>query len=194
MPDLQSRFPPRPTRVHEMCGTGAACFAAICAARLPVAGTPLFWVRESWRNETLNPLGLGDFIDPSQLLLAQAGNQAEALAVAEEALRDGALPLVVIELSQPLNLTAGRRLQLAAQAGKATGLCLIPEGAGSNAAETRWRCTPAFDPETETRADDGRSTLHRWDLIKNKSGTIGAWHVRWDSAARRLHDIIPVAP
>jgi protein ImuA len=49
---------------------------------------------------------------------------------------------------------------------------------GSNAAETRWRCIPLFDPED--------STLQSWELIKNKSGTIGAWTILWDAQAHRV--------
>jgi protein ImuA len=49
---------------------------------------------------------------------------------------------------------------------------------GSNAAETRWHCAPLFDP------DD--STLQRWKLIKNKSGTLKAWDVRWHGETRRI--------
>lgn len=178
--DLFSSFPLRKARVHEALGAAATSFAAVTAAQ---ADAGLLWVREGWRDEMPNPVGLSRFFDPSTLLVAQVKTQIEGLAVMEEGLRDGALPLVVIELSQPLGLTPGRRLQLAAQAGQSTGLCLISDGMGSNAAETRWHCAPVFDP------DD--STLQRWDLIKNKSGTLGAWHVRWDTASRRLRMVSP---
>jgi protein ImuA len=90
--------------------------------------------------------------------------------------------LVVFQLKDSLSLTAGRRLQLAAKAGKSTGLALISEGQGSNAAETRWRCAPVFDAED--------STLQSWELIKNKSGTLSVWHVRWNATSRRLH-VVP---
>lgn len=100
------------------------------------------------------------------------------LAVAEEALRSGCVSLVVAELSKGLDLTAGRRLQIAAKHGKTTGLMIIPQGMGSNTAETRWYCEPIFKPSD--------STLQRWTLMKNKSGTLGAWNVRWDTAARRI--------
>ena len=105
----------------------------------------------------------------------------------EEALRSGAVALVIVSLTKPLGLTEGRRLQLAAKEGKSIALALIPEGMGSNAAETRWRCIPHFD------ADDraGDSTLQRWELIKNKSGTLGVWYVRWDRASRRLAMVSP---
>lgn len=149
------------------------------------------WVRPHWLSEMPNPAGLSAWLDPSRLLLAQARDQTEVLAVAEDALRDGAAPLVVITLTESLSLTAGRRLQLAAEAGGATGLCLIPEGMGSPAAETRWHCAPVFDARTDAQARPD-STLQCWRLIKNKEGTLGAWHVRWDATARRLVVVSPV--
>ena len=126
----------------------------------------VLWVREGHRSEHLNPSGLYGFADPARLLMANVRHQTDGLAVAEEALRAGVLSLVVIETSKPLGLTPGRRLQLAAKAGDCLGLCLIPEGMGSNAAETRWRVQPVFD-ETPGASD---STLFHWSLIKNKSG------------------------
>lgn len=181
-PDLSTWFPLREARVHEVCGPSSLSFAAIAAAQ---ADDSVFWIREAWRPEVLNPVGLIGFFDPSKLLVAQVKDQTDGLAVMEEALRDGNLSHVVIELGEPLGLTEGRRLQLAAKAGKTIGLCRIPEGMGSNAAETRWHCAPIFDH------DD--STLQRWELIKNKSGTLGAWHVRWNTASRSLHVASPVA-
>ncbi|WP_417812401.1 ImuA family protein [Thalassospira alkalitolerans] len=145
------------------------------------------WVQEGWDVRQLNPSGFADFFDPARLIVCTTKGQTETLAVAEEALRSGAVSLVVMQLNQSLGLTEGRRLQLAARDGNATGLAIIPEGMGSNAAETRWRCTPVFDPS----ADASDSTLQKWELIKNKSGTLGVWHVRWDTAARRLVMVPP---
>jgi protein ImuA len=181
--DFRSFFPLRAGRVHEVCGPGAAGFAAIACSVIEGA---LIWIRENWREDRLNPVGLAVFFDPHRLLTVEAGNQVDVLASAEEALRDGSVAFVMLELSQPLGLTEGRRLQLAAKAGGSTGLCLIPEGMGSNAAETRWHAAPVYDPK------GGDSTLVRWSLIKNKSGTVGAWDVRWDHAARRLTMVSPV--
>ena len=173
-------YPPKRARVHEASGPACTSFALWTAAQ---TGAEVLWVREGWRPGQLNPLGFGGF-DPSRLILARTKDQTDTLAVAEEALRDGALPLVVLDLTAPIGLTAGRRLQLAAGAGRTTGLCLIPEGGGSNAAETRWQCTPVFDAQDSTRAC--------WSLIKNKSGTNGAWHVRWDAEAHRVAVVSPV--
>ncbi|MCG7624757.1 ImuA family protein [Epibacterium sp. Ofav1-8] len=181
MSDLDPRvFPPAKTRTHEVCGPGAYTFAFALAARL---GGHCMWVRGGWDSTEINPNGFADFIAPEDLTVCRTKDQLQTLAVAEEALRAGAVSLVVMRLNKPLGLTEGRRLQLAARDGRATGLALIPEGMGSNAAETRWRCTPVFDP--------GDSTLQRWEIIKNKSGTLGVWHVRWDAASRRFIMVSP---
>ena len=182
--EFAKSFPLKPARVHEASGPSNATLAAVCAAG---AQGPVLWIRDAWRPESINPLGLNAFFDPSKLLVAQVKDQVEGLAVAEEALRDGAVPLVIQEISEPLSLIQGRRLQLSAKAGKSTGLCLISQGMGSNAAESRWHCTPLFD-SFSAPAD---STLQRWELIKNKSGTLRSWHVRWDTASRRLHLVSP---
>lgn len=185
MNKLTSYFPPAELRMHEAFGPGADFFAFALAGRL---GGAVLWVRECWQAAAINPIGFARFIAPERLLLVQAEDQKQLLAVAEEALRSGAIRLVVMEISQPMDLTAGRRLQLAARDGRATGLAIIPEGMGSNAAETRWHCAPLFDAET-TGAD---STLQVWRLIKNKKGTLGAWHVRWDDATHRVIMVSPV--
>ena len=177
-------FPPATFRTHEICGVGAYMFAFALAARL---ASHTIWVRESWDSTQINPTGFANFVKPEALTVCSTGKQTETLAVAEEALRSGAVSLVVMQLNQPLGLTEGRRLQLAARDGKSTGLAINPEGKGSNAAETRWRCTPVFDPNTA--ASD--STLQKWELIKNKSGTLGVWYVRWDTASCRLVMVPP---
>lgn len=177
-------FPPKAGRVHEASGPAAWGFAAMLSG---LGKGPVLWITEAWETACINPVGLSVFMDPANLLTAKGKDQIEVLAVAEEALRDGSVPLVVLELTKPLDLTAGRRLQLAAEAGKSTGLCLIPEGMGSNAAETRWHCTPLYD----VAARGGDSTLQRWQLIKNKSGTLGSWDVRWDQTARRVIVVSP---
>ncbi|MBL4807481.1 MAG: hypothetical protein JKY31_09340 [Rhodobacteraceae bacterium] len=168
-------FPLRRGRTHEVCGPNTLTFAFALSGML---GGSVLWVNENWQVGQINPAGFSSFIRPQDLLFAKAKSQTDVLAVAEEALRSGAIPLVVMELSAPINLTTGRRLQLAAEAGQATGLCIIQENMGSNAAESRWRCTPLFDVKD--------STLQRWELIKNKSGTLSVWDVKWDAETRRI--------
>ena len=171
-------FPLRPSRVHEVCGPLSAGFALVSAAQ----AKQVLWIHEGWRSDMIGVAGLAACLDTSRLLFAVTASQTETLAVAEEALRDGSVELIIMDLTAPIGLTAGRRLQLAAQAGQTTGLCLIPEEMGSPAAETRWRCSALPDPGPPTED----STLQRWELIRNKSGTNGAWHVRWSRSAGRL--------
>ncbi|SFA91492.1 protein ImuA [Poseidonocella pacifica] len=179
--DRQLPWPLRKARVHEVFGPGARAFAAVFSA---AARGDVLWLRESWHGEMINPGGLCRFLDVSRLLMGQVPTQADGLAVMEEALRDGVIPAVVLELTRPLDPKQGRRLQLAAKTGETTGLCLIPEGMGSNAAETRWHVAPFFDPQAD-------STPMRWEITKNKQGTLGVWNVRWDDQTHRLHVVPP---
>lgn len=177
--DLSEHFPLKPYRVHEVCGPSAVAFTSALAG---MRRGGVFWARENWQGDQLNPVALQQYFDPHSLILAKGKDQTDVLATAEEALRSGAFTLAVLELTKPIGLTAGRRLQLAAKAGKTTGLCIVPDGEGSNAAETRWHCAPLFD-QVSTPTD---STLQRWKLIKNKSGTLTAWDVRWNAETRRI--------
>ncbi len=172
---LSTYFPLRRGRAHEVMGASAPCFAAIMCG---LGKKPALWITESWQHEHINPSGLVPFCDPQKIILARGQSHLDVLAASEEALRSGALSTLVAELNKPLTLTIGRRLQLAAEAGKTTGIFMISESAGSNAAETRWQCNPVFDA--------GDSTLQNWKLIKNKSGTLGSWRTRWDEQAHHI--------
>lgn len=166
--------------MHEIMGPGARAF---CAAQA-VQGQKLVWITAARSQERLMPATLARFLDLSGLLIVRPTTEVDLLWSAEEALRSGAARVVIAEPSRPLSLTAGRRLQLAAAAGRATGLLLISEGHGSPATETRWRISPHF-------AAGSDSTLLSCDLIKNKSGTFGSWMVSWDGAAHRFTVVSP---
>ena len=168
-------LPLRSGRAHEATGPSAVVFAAVAAA---MAQGEVLWLRPAHEPHAIMPQALAGFVPPGRVLYASGRNETDLLWMAEEALRSGAVRLVVAELSKPLELTPGRRLQLAAQGGRATGLFLVREGAGSNAAETRWHCAPVWDARD--------STLQRWSLIKNKTGTMGSWTLRWDAKTHRI--------
>ena len=73
----------------------------------------------------LYPPGLAGFgLDPAAMILLSAPSPAELLWAMEEALRSPALAGVVGEVDR-LDLTAGRRLQLAAAAGGGVGFLLL---------------------------------------------------------------------
>ena len=129
-------------RVHELCGPARRTLALMLAGR--VEGTAL-WIAPEASARALNPLGMAGLCTPEKLLLAAAQPDREALWCLEEALRSGAVPLVVAELAAPPGLTPMRRLQLAAEAsGRAPiGLILTPEAGGAPGAESRWHLAPA---------------------------------------------------
>ncbi|WP_321831347.1 hypothetical protein [Thalassovita sp.] len=200
--DFTAVYPLKRGRAHEVCGPGATYFAASCCNLSP---KPSMWILPDWSHEALNPVGLAQYCDPTRILLAKAKTQVDLLAAAEEALRSSAMGLVICEIYEPLSLTHGRRLQLAAEAGRTTGLIVMPEGMGSNAAETRWHCTPLAGttapgqtvPGKTASANAGNplqsgpekgldSTRQRWDIIKNKSGTLASWVTDWDATSHRV--------
>lgn len=164
-------FDLRRHRVHEAEGRGRRAFALFQAARH--AG-PLVWVVPAHSPELPMlrglPRGVGE-----RLYLCRPTGETDLLWCVEEALRSPPVALVIAEPSSPLSLTAGRRLQLAAEAGRTTGLMLIRKEAGSNATETRWSCESAASPAAD-------STLQHWALIKNKKGTTGSWVLNWNGA------------
>ncbi|WP_426034630.1 ImuA family protein [Cypionkella sp. TWP1-2-1b2] len=161
-----------PARVHEAQGRGRRAFALFQAAR--ISGV-IVWIMPTHIPELpflgALPSGINE-----RLHLFRTKGETDLLWSVEEALRSPAVSLVIAEPQQSLSLTAGRRLQLAAETGQTRGIMLIRDDAGSNAAESRWLCEAA----PSSAAD---STLHRWSLIKNKKGTLGAWVLDWNGTS-----------
>jgi protein ImuA len=131
----------------------ASLFAAGIAARFASKpGFTVLWAlsRFDLYAPGLEQVGLG----PSQLLYAQGKNDQEVLAVTEDALRDGSLACVIAEV-KTADMTATRRLQLAASDGKTPMLlyrrhrtrdqCPLTT---NSSAMTRWRigCVPSLPP------------------------------------------------
>ncbi|KZK76854.1 hypothetical protein PsW64_04699 [Pseudovibrio sp. W64] len=180
MAEFKSFFPLQVSRVHEVCGAGATAFAAMACGQ---ADMRVLWLQTGWQIEQLNPAGLAAFMSPKNLVLVEVENHNDLLACTEDGLRSGAVDLVISVATQKLDLTAGRRLQLAAEQGGSTGILIIPEGAGSNATQTRWHCSPIFKGN---HISDKNLTLQHWQLIKNKIGTLSGWKVYWDAKAHRV--------
>jgi len=132
-------------RAHEVTGPARIVFALAAAARL---SGPVLWIQPNWTPERLMGDGVSGWIEPGRLILARARTLLDILWTAEEALRAGAVPLVVAELPSLPTLTATRRLHLAAEAGATRGtsplaLLLTPEPGGVPGIETRWRLAPS---------------------------------------------------
>ncbi|WP_290689828.1 MULTISPECIES: ImuA family protein [unclassified Haematobacter] len=167
-------------RVHEAEGRNRRTFSLLQAVRYR---RPVIWILRDHMRERPMPCGLPQGV-AERLLIVTPGNETDLLWCFEEALRSRPVDLVIAEPERALSLMEGRRFQLAAEAGRSTGLLLIREGQGSNAAETRWHC------EALPGAPD--STLHRWSLNKNKKGTLKSWTVHWNGATAAFH-LVPEA-
>ncbi|WP_051340737.1 ImuA family protein [Azospirillum halopraeferens] len=174
-----------PGCLHELMagddpGAGTA-FAAALLARLARAGSgPAVWIV---RGRDLHAPGLAAYgLGPERLIAVRVRRDAEALWAMEEALRCRAVSAVLGEVGRT-DLTAGRRLQLAAEAGGVTGL-LLPreEPRGAGAAVTRWRiaAVPGVPPAGEPGVGPAR---WRVELLRCRGGRPGAWVVEWRDGA-----------
>ncbi len=168
--------------LHEVRGGLASGFTAFLAGRFLNRPGALVWCADAALERCHGRLygpGLGRFgIDAARLLLVRCRGQREVLWAAHEALRSTAVTAVVMEL-EALDLLAGRRLQLAAEAGKTAGLLLRfgRADSGPSAAVTRWRAEPCV-------LDSRRC----WslDLWRVKGGAPGHWLVRYDDQTLSL--------
>jgi protein ImuA len=182
-------------RLHEVCGPARHLLAALLMAK---AQGPVVWIRPGWWPERLNTAGLQPMADPGRLLLLRADRDEAALWAAEEALRSGAVPLVVVETSAPPGLTPVRRLHLAAGAGaKAAqhegspaplGLLLSAGQGGAPGVETRWQLAPAPSRSLLWSDDDC------WTLIRLRARLEppAAWALTRDAqGAEHLAPLVP---
>jgi protein ImuA len=176
------------------------------AAILFVAGIAArFAARDDGRDTVLWVLARRDLfapglalagLPPERMLYAHCGRDEEILAVMEEGLRHGGLAAVVGEV-QRAAMTATRRLQLAAEAGKTPGLML--KGwrrrdedplAPPSAATTRWRigCVPSAALAVPGIARP------RWriELARQRGGEGWTWTMEGSDAEGRL--ALPAEP
>jgi protein ImuA len=169
-----------PGRLHEGCGPARHTWAMLVAGAL---SGPVLWLAPAWATDRPEPCGLAPLTGPERLIFVTPAHRNDLLWCMEEALRSGAVPLVVADLPEPPGLTPVRRLHLAAAEGGSRaprpplGLILIPGEGGAPGVESRWHMAPAHLPE----ADRWHLSRHRhrsappaeWHL----SGRPGAWAI-----------------
>jgi protein ImuA len=156
--------------LHEITAAGpgdapaAAGFALALAARFAASRkAPLIWVGEDFaglEHGALYGPGLALYgIDPDALVLVHAANAKDALWAIEEALKCRAPAAVIGEIFSPklYDLTASRRLVLAAQKHDTTGLLFLSGPARaealSSSAETRFEIRTRSSPHSASAAN-----------------------------------------
>lgn len=166
----------------------AVGFVAAIMSRLP-PGRPLLFISPPrgfgdcgrLHGHGLNALGL----DPTRLILVEAGSETLTLWAMEEAVRSGVPAAVAGTVGKAPEFKITQRLQLAAKDAGLPLLLLKPASArGASAAATRWRIAAA-----EARRDRfGIMTHQRWRLRleRCRNGQPGEWLVEWDHVAHRF--------
>jgi len=174
--------------LHELSATSlhlgaAAGFALTLAALASEHAKQTLWIATDFGMlETgalyapgLDAIGLAT----ERLLIVRVARPIDALFAAEEALKCRALSAVVVELSGEADLTATRRLTLAARDGGALGLLLRHK---VSAAFTRWQVAPARSLPDEF-GGLGATAFHL-SLTRNRRGPCGAWTLTWNHHER----------
>ncbi|CAO3442022.1 hypothetical protein [Azospirillum argentinense] len=185
LPDLDGAFPAGGLPLgclHEVAGEepgAGTAFAAHLLARLASAAAPALWVV---RGRDLHAAGLVAYgLTPDRLIAVRATRDADALWAMEEALRCKRLSAVLGEVGG-LDLTASRRLQLAAESSGVTGILLQDASRNANrrsaasAAVTRWRIAPAPSWTIEPGVGEPR---WRAELERCRGGRPGRWLLEW---------------
>jgi len=180
-------------RLHEIAatddGAGAGFAAALLARLMAARAAPVLWCQNLSlsANAPLYGPGFAGFgLAPARLVLVLARNDVETLWVLEEALRCPALGAALGEVGR-CDLTATRRLQLAAETGGGTAFLLRPPGAAlaPTAAATRWRVGALPGPPA---AGVGGAEDARWraELLRCRGGAPDEWPMEWHHETRRF--------
>lgn len=184
-------------RLHEAFaaepedGAAATGFAALVAC-LAGRGGPVVWLREAevQARARLHGPGLAELgLDPARLVLGVPAAPLDLLRAAADVVRCPAVAVAVIELwrsPRPLDLTASRRLAMAAETSGVTALLLrIAAEPAPSAAQTRWRIAAA--PSAALDADAPGPPAFELELMRQRSGPEGLrWQVEWNRDSRTL--------
>lgn len=169
---------------------GFAAMLALVVSRTDGDAAAILWLREEavQRRTPLHGPGLADLgLDPARLLLAILPDARALLRAGVDALGCAALGGVVLELHgnpRVLDLTASRRLSLAAERSGVTPLLLRLGDARPmpSAAHTRWQV--AGDPSVALAADAPGHPALAVSLLRQRGGAAGIdWIVEWDRDA-----------
>jgi len=178
-------------RLHELFADedDASSCAGVAAllSLLAGEGRPILWLRTEAMQKRAGHIHVSGLVelgvDPASLLLVLVPDEAALLHAAAEAARCTGLGALLVEgwgAMRKLDLTASRRLMLAAEASGVT-LFLLRIGAepSSGAADTRWRVSAA--PSIALEANAPGASLFQIELLRRRAGTpAGPWRMEWN--------------
>lgn len=173
-------------------GLALAMAGKIAAA----TGKPTVWISAAHAMNAVGRsygCGLSSFgVDPAKFIAVFSRNAREVLWAAEEASGAAGVGAVLIEFLKPhrlLDLTATRRLQLAAENSQTSPILLRSgDDAEPSAARTRWRIAAA--PSATDPYDLKSSGNPRWriEFEKCRDGGRGARVLEWDNERGELRE------
>ena len=163
---------------------------ALRRLRDPAERRPLLWCRLAREvREYGNLYGHGvEFmgLPRHRFVTVTLKRPTDILWVTEEALRSGALALVISDADpKHTNFTATRRLSLAAHAGKSAGLMVFAmPHSGATASHTRWIAAAARSQPPPYDIHAPGAPAWNLELTRARGGRPGAWILEWEYAAR----------
>ncbi len=180
-------------RWHEAAGEGMEIeTAAATAAFVALLATPLAaWGAVVWvmrRDDLYAPGLMGMGFPAERLIQVKVNNDTQALGAMEDALRTAGVAAAIGE-AREVDLTGGRRLQLACETNGATGFIIRRRPFGGkgrrldsgSAAATRWTITAAPSGPAQRGAVLGMAGLGapRWRAVleRCRGGRTGGWIV-----------------
>ena len=187
--------------LHEViagdCGAGVGFIAAILgrmAALDDNRDKQILWCLPPtglYETGNLYAPGMAAYgLDPERLILARGRRDTDIQWTMEEGLQCQGLMAVIGEM-RGLDLTASRRLQLAARRSGVTAFFLMPDGTCGksrhepSAAVTRWQVT-SVDAETPARGAL-HSTAWELELMRCRAGLPKQWRVGFDTSDAKDH-------
>jgi len=184
---------------HPADAGAATAFCAVLLARLARGRDgPVLWCQRPAALDAgaVYPHGLARLgLDPRRLVAVRARRDRDVLWALEEALASGAAGAVLGELGT-LDLTASRRLQLAAERREVPALLLRPAARASDnsAAATRWRVAAVPSRPRGFAAMLGEPGAPRWRarLARCRGGAPGTWILEWRDETGDLALAAPV--
>lgn len=170
--------------VEAGCASG---FALVMALRLAGAKS-LFWITTDFaalEQGCVSPAGLLEMGgDPRRFFMLRLAKGEDALKAAADVVGAGACGAVVLEIQgslKALDLTASRRLSLAAQE-RGVPIILLRLGTmpDASAAETRWQIGAGSSPRPMGDEDWGQPRFTA-RLLRHRHGHTGCWQMTWNS-------------